>query len=446
MNLSELLKKDGELCSCGKKHYALIKKAIIGKGVVNQIVDVAKEYKAKSVFMLSDLNTYKVGGEKVEKLLINSGIKVNSYVYPTDKPIAPDEKTVGDAILHYVPSDMVVTVGSGVLNDTGKLVAKTANLPYCVVGTAPSMDGYASGSSSMEVHGHKSTIQSKCPEVVIGDTDILKTAPSEMLRSGVGDIIAKYVSICEWRISNIINGEYYCEKIANMMNEAVSEVVQRASKLMERDDKAIESVMNALVLAGMAMNYAEITRPASGIEHYFSHIWDMKGLAFGDKVYLHGIQCGAGTSETLGLYEYLLNITPNKEKALKYVKSFDEQKHNEKMVAFIGEGANGMIALNKKEDKYNVEKHAKRLDVILEKWEDIKALISKLPKKADIESLLNSIGAPKNASSLGKSNIEIATALNFTKDIRDKYVVSRLMWDLGVLDDAIEKIYGVENI
>ncbi len=444
MNLAELLNHDGELCACGKRHYALIKKAIIGKGVLPEIVNVAREYGAKSVFMLSDLNTYKVGGEKVKQLLESNGIKVNSYVYPTDKPLAPDEKTVGDAIMHYLPSDMIITVGSGVLNDTGKLVAKTANLPYCVIGTAPSMDGYASGSSSMEMHGHKSTVMSKCPDIVIGDVDLLKTAPDEMLRSGVGDIVAKYVSICEWRISNIINGEYYCEKIAEMMNEAVAEVVSKAEGLMQREDSAVEAVMNALVLAGMAMNYAGITRPASGIEHYFSHVWDMKGLAFGDKVYLHGIQCGAGTTETLGVYEYLANITPDKEKAIAYAKSFDEKKHNKKMLEFIGEGANGMIMLNEKESKYDIQKHKDRIEKIIEKWEDVKSIFTALPKKDELEKLFEKIGAPKNAKELGKTDLEIATTYNYTKDIRDKYVASRLSWDLGVHDEVIKAIYGVE--
>lgn len=443
MNLTELLAHDGELCSCGKKHFALVKKAIVGKGVVSQILDVAKEYGAKSVYLISDLNTQKAAGDKVKRILEEGGIKVNSYVFQTVKPIAPDEMAVGSAIMHYTPSDMIVTIGSGVLNDIGKFVAKTSEKPYCVVGTAPSMDGYASGSSSMEVHGHKSTIQTKCPEVVIGDTELLKTAPEEMLRSGVGDIIAKYVSICEWRISNIINGEYYCEKIAGMMNEAVAEVVAAAPKLMNRDEKAVGAVMNALVLAGMAMNYAGITRPASGIEHYFSHIWDMRGLAFGDKVYFHGIQCGVGTVETLKFYEYISTLTPNMQKGLSYAKSFDEQKHNEQMLEFIGEGAKSMIALNEKEQKYDIAKHAERLSIIIDKWDKIKSVIDELPSSQSIIKLLKSIGAPATAEDLGKTKEETAKSLNFTKDIRDKYVASRLMWDLGVLDEAIEKFYNV---
>lgn len=444
MDINLLLSQDGKSCACGKTHYALLEKAIIGKNAVDSILDVVKSYNAKSVFMIFDLNTYKVGGERVKSILEKGGIKVNSYLFDTITPIAPDEKAVGDAIMHYKPSDMIVTVGSGVLNDIGKIVAKVSEKPYCIVATAPSMDGYASGSSSMELHGHKSTVQTKCPNVVIGDSEILKNAPIDMLYSGVGDIIAKYVSICEWKISNIITGEYYCEKIANMMQQAVKEVVSSAPALIDRDEKAVESVMSALVFAGIAMNYAQITRPASGIEHYFSHIWDMRGLAFGEKVYFHGIQCGVSTVETLKYYEYLSSLTPNREKAINYAQNFDENEHNQKMFDFIGEGAKAMIALNQKENKYDIIKHAQRLQVIIDKWEQIKKVMQELPTSQDLQELFKSIGAPSSMQELNKSNLEIAKTFNFTKDIRDKYVASKLCWDLGVIEDIISTFYGVK--
>ena len=202
--------------------------------------------------------------------------------------------------------------------------------------------------------------------------------------------------------------------------------------------------MNALILAGMAMNYAGITRPASGIEHYFSHIWDMRGLAFGDKVYFHGTQCGVGTVEALKLYEYISSLTPNMDKGVGYAKSFDEQKHNEKMLEFIGEGAKSMIALNEKDRKYDLKMHAQRLGIIIDKWDKIKSVIDSLPSSASIIKLLKDIGAPASGEDLGKTKEVTALSLNFTKDIRDKYVASRLMWDLGVLDEVIERFYGVK--
>ena len=34
-------------------------------------------------------------------------------------------------------------------------------------------------------------------------------------------MMAKYVSICEWKFSNVITGEYYCERVAGLVRGAV---------------------------------------------------------------------------------------------------------------------------------------------------------------------------------------------------------------------------------
>jgi glycerol-1-phosphate dehydrogenase [NAD(P)+] len=52
--------------------------------------------------------------------------------------------------------------------------------------------------------GEKSTIYTPCPVAVIADIDIMRQAPMRMLQAGLGDMLAKYVSICEWRISNVV--------------------------------------------------------------------------------------------------------------------------------------------------------------------------------------------------------------------------------------------------
>ena len=95
-----------------------------------------------------------------------------------------------------------------------------------------------------------------------------------------------------------------------------------------------------------------------------------------------------------------------------------------------------MIALEKKEGKYNTEGHAKRLERIIEGWDDMKAIIrEELPTAKDLEKLLDTIGAPKSASDLGQDESLLPTIFAATKDLRDKYVVSRLCWDLGIIDE-----------
>lgn len=442
MELNEIIAKDG-LCECGKVHDSLLKKAVICEGALEKIPELIKEEGARTVFMLADENTYACAGAKTEEFLKNAGITVKKYVYPTREVIEPDEKAVGSAVMHYSDCDMVVGVGSGVINDIGKIVSALANKTYMIVGTAPSMDGYASATSSMARDGLKVSLPSKCPDIVVGDLDVLCNAPMDMIRAGVGDMLAKYVSICEWRIATLLCGEYYCEKVADMVRTALNEVVTLAPKLMQRDKEAVKAVMNGMVLSGIAANYAGISRPVSGLEHYFSHVWDMRGLDKGTPVYLHGIQCGSATAEVARLYEYLKTVTPNKQKALDFVASFNVDEYNKAMYEFVGAGSIAMAEQEKKEGKYDKQKHAVRIEKIIDNWETIlKIMDEETPSYAKITEILTQIGAPINASALDKNNEEIAKTLTFSKDIRDKYVASRILWDLGITDEAIDALYG----
>jgi glycerol-1-phosphate dehydrogenase [NAD(P)+] len=341
--------------------------------------------------------------------------------------------------MKYTPDcDVIVTVGSGVLNDIGKIVANTASKPCIIVGTAPSMDGYASASSSMEVEGLKVTLASKCPDVIIGDLDILSAAPTKMMVSGLGDMLAKYVSICEWRISHLINGEYYCERVAELVRTALKKCVDNSDGLLKRDREAVRAVFEGLVIGGAAMKYAGISRPASGVEHYISHVWDMRGAEFGLHTEFHGLQCAVGTLIAARVYEKLLAMTPDREKALRYAESFDFAAWSDTLRAFLGKGAESMIAQEAKEQKYNVEKHHARLEKILANWEEIRKIAAEeLPSAAALEALMERLGAPMTPADLGVDPAILPMTFRATKDIRDKYVLSRLCWDLGVLDEII---------
>ena len=413
-------------------------KIYAGKGALNKLPLLVKAFGGKKVFVLADVNTYRAAGEKVCKLLEENDIRYTSYIVP-DKVPEPDEHTVGSVIMHFdVTCDLVVGVGSGVINDVGKILSNVAHVPYFIVGTAPSMDGYASASSSMSRDGLKISLPSKRADIIIGDTDILKEAPDRMLQAGLGDMLAKYVSICEWRIAHIITGEYYSEDIAELVREALKRCVENAEGLLKRDEQAIEAVFMGLVTSGLAMAYAGVSRPASGVEHYFSHVWDMRGLEFGTSVDLHGIQCGVGTLLASRLYEQMKQIKPDKEKALTYAADFDYAKWSQELRTFLGKGAEAMIALEEKEQKYNVECHQKRLEIILEHWDEIlKIMDEELPSGAEIEKLLDTIGAPKAVTEMGIEEELLPTTFKATKDIRDKYVLSRLAWDLGVIDELV---------
>jgi len=428
-------------CTCGKTHTVAIDDVVVGKGVIARLPEFVAKYGAKKPFILADCNTYKAAGEAVADILKTNGIAYSSYVFQNDA-LEPDEEAVGSAIMHYDSScDLIIGVGSGVINDIGKILSNVTGRKYIIVGTAPSMDGYASATSSMSMDGLKVSLNSRCADVIIGDIDILKQAPEHMLKAGLGDMLAKYVSIAEWRIAHIITGEYYCERVAQLIRTALKKCVDNAEGLLKRDEAAVQAVFEGLVIGGVAMAYAGVSRPASGVEHYFSHVWDMRGLEFGTQVDLHGIQCAMGTMKAVELYEAVKGMTPDREKAFAYVEAFDPEQWNEQLRHFLGNSAETMIAQERKERKYDKSTHPARFQKIVDNWDAILQILEQeLPSAETLSNVMDVIGISKDLNTIGVDEACAKMTFKATKDIRDKYVLSRLAWDLGILEELAEKL------
>jgi glycerol-1-phosphate dehydrogenase [NAD(P)+] len=429
-----------ENCKCGKKHI-FSSRVIVGDGVLGQLPELLKGYHAKKVYLIADQNTYQAAGKTVWEILDKNDIQIASCIFQEDA-LEPDEHSVGRAIMYYESNcDVVIGVGSGVINDIGKIVANISGKPYIIVATAPSMDGYASATSSMARDGLKISLNSKCADVIMAELDVLCQAPAKMMASGLGDMLAKYVSICEWRIANLITGEYYCEDIAQLVRDALKRCSDHAEGLLKRDKEAVKAVFEGLVIGGVAMAYAGVSRPASGVEHYFSHVWDMRGVEFGTPVDFHGIQCAMATYHAIRLYEAVKKQKPDYEKASAYVSAFDQSAWEQTLREFLGKSAEAMIALEKKEGKYRKETHAARFRIIAENWDRILQIMDEeLPSAEEIAKLLAMVGIPTDLSAIGVDTQCARTTFQATKDIRDKYVLSRLAWDLGILDELAEQI------
>ena len=351
-------------CDCQmKKHRAPLEGCEISSGAIYKLPEILKDY--NRIYLVADKNTYRAAGELCEKVLRDAGKFSHKFILEGDI-ILPNVETLGKIILNandpaakadifaYSPlPDLILAVGSGTVNDSCRVVSYRLGIPYGIVATAPSMDGFASASSSMERSGLKISLNSKCPEAVIADPEILVNAPKRMILSGIGDILAKYVSIVEWEIAHILVGDFYCETIADIVKDSLAQCVRDAKSAVNGDKRAILSVMEALVISGIAMNYAEISRPASGVEHYISHIVDMRALEWGTPSDFHGIQCAVATLTTVRAYEKLFSSEPDREKALAAVSAYDNDKWNAYLREKLGHGAESIIAGEVKEKKYD---------------------------------------------------------------------------------------------
>lgn len=444
LSVEELLTPGGFDCDCGLHHEAPIKYLKIGSGVVKNIPDALKALGAKKPFIICDLNTKAAAWRFVEPVLKESNIEYTLFCLNSTKRLEPNEEVMGAITFAFDKTcDVVMAVGSGVLNDNAKIIASIAGIPAMVVGTAPSMDGYASNSSCMIVGGLKVSLYHGMPAAIIADTDIMKDAPMRMLWAGLGDMLAKYIALCEWRIAALVNGDPYCEKIAKLVRRSLEKVTSAADKLVGRDPEVVGSVAEGLILSGIAMCFATTSRPASGLEHYFSHVWEMMALERGTESDLHGIQVGVGCYLTFKLYEQIKKLTPDKEKALNFMKTFDEAAWEAQTRRIFGTVGDGIIATAKKEGRNDPAKHAARVEKIVANWDTILKIIDEeLPPFERIMEIMTCCGMPIRPADLGICDEDVREALRGSRDIRNKYLSCSLLWDLGLLYEIADRFDG----
>ena len=444
MSLKELIRPEGFDCECGRHHVCALQYLKIGRGAVESVPEMLAAMGKKRPFVVCDQNTYEVAGRRVCEILDRAGVEHGLYVIP-GKRISPAEWEVGSALMHYDPRcDMLLGVGSGVVNDTCKVLAHAIGVPSAIVGTAPSMDGYASNSSSMEVNHVKVSLYNHAPVGILLDSEILAQAPMRMLWAGLGDMVAKYIAVCEWRISHIVTGEFYCESIAQMMRSALKKIVDASDGITKRDPDAIQSIAEGLVVAGMAMAYAEISRPASGLEHYFSHMWEMMALERGVPYDLHGIQVGVGTVLSMKLYRKIRQIQPDRAKAEAHMKAFSRADWEAQVRRIFGKTADEIIAIEDKTHKNDPARHAKRLDNLVNHWDEILKIIDEeLPDYDALYQTMAKTGMPMRPSEIDVPMDDVVDAFIGARDIRDKYLSCSFLWDLGLTDEFAEYLRKV---
>lgn len=165
-----------------------------------------EEMECHHPFLIMDRNTKAAAGERVERILERAQIPATSFVYETERVLPPTEEQLGKVIMHWDPhSDGILAIGSGVIGDLSKLVSRATGFPYLLMLTAPSMDGMVSPTSSMDVAGLKVSLPSATAWAVVADLDVLSHSPRHMIASGLGDMLAKYISLTEWKLSHLID-------------------------------------------------------------------------------------------------------------------------------------------------------------------------------------------------------------------------------------------------
>lgn len=132
-------------CECGQPHDIDLEALEIGHGMLGQTADILKSNRfPERILMVADVNSFRVTKGLYEQLLA-AGFTVELRVYE-DTRVA-DMKAVEELQVLLRRVDGCLSVGSGSVNDICRLSAYREDKQFAIFATAPSMDGFASGSA-----------------------------------------------------------------------------------------------------------------------------------------------------------------------------------------------------------------------------------------------------------------------------------------------------------
>ncbi|MGD2201415.1 MAG: NAD(P)-dependent glycerol-1-phosphate dehydrogenase [Candidatus Bathyarchaeota archaeon] len=261
---------------------------LVGRGVLESLGEVFLELGLRRPLIVTGRVTYNIAGAKAEEILTEVGLSPR-VVFCEVADLETVERVSDEA--GSIEADAVVGVGGGRTIDVAKLGAFNNQASFISVPTIAAHDGIASSLASVKGFGRPYSMKANPPIAVLADSGIISESPYRFTASGCGDVISKVVSVRDWKLAHVENGDYYGE-YAGSLALMGSRLIRRSSNLIKaRTEEGIRTLLEALVSCGVSMSIAGSSRPCSGSEHLFSHTLDM--LAPGTA--LHGEQCGVGT-------------------------------------------------------------------------------------------------------------------------------------------------------
>lgn len=415
MDINEILK--GRKCECGREHKCDIEHIYVESGAISHLSELCADY--NKILLVADENTYSVAGDKTENALL--GKSIERVVFSGKTILIPDESAIEAVRAELDGIDLIIGIGSGVIQDLCKYVAHFSALPYMVVATAPSMDGYASSGAAMILGGMKETVPARLPRAIVADTEVLKNAPLDMLRAGYGDIIGKFSALCDWKLSHAVNGEYLCEYIYNTTYDMIQKTLNTARGILERDEQSVKTLTEALMIVGIMMSFATNSRPASGSEHHLSHFFEITGIVKSEPYFVHGIDVAYSTVVTAEIRERLLKTDFSKKQ---YLPERDE--YEKIMQQLYGPVAQGCIALQDKVGNYKKD----RVSVYNAKETEIREILSDMPSADEIKQMLSLVELDISELYEMYGEEKISSAILYAKDLKDRYTVLWMNFDL----------------
>ncbi len=395
-------------CACGRDHELRTKLVVCEYGALVKF----DKYMADCGLtghrtVIYDTNTYKLPG------MVH--VPADQEVILEAEGLHSEKGLIEDMMTRFEKRpDYVVAVGGGTIMDFGRYSAWKLGIPFVAVPTIVSSDGFTADICSIIIDGQKKSIPMQAADAVICDMGLVSGAPMFLTIAGVQDILAKYVSIADWKIAHLVSGEYFCPKVCAMAQEALDIMARCADELAQGKAPDYEAMAYTQMLSGLTMQILSNSRAASGAEHLVAHLVEMKPRGFEHAHGMHGECVGVGTVMCARAYHEYAKL---EQIELKPYAPLDPDW----VRAVFGPLSEGIFKENENDvltsfDSENIRTH----------WQEIREIIASIPTAEELEALYDSIGAKHTLSSLDIDESVKDDFLDISSAIRNRLTFARM--------------------
>jgi glycerol-1-phosphate dehydrogenase [NAD(P)+] len=179
------------------------------------------------------------------------------------------------ALLEGFHGDVVYSVGGGLPADAGKYLAVKKNLPMVCLPTALSVDAFLTWASGIRVEGCVQYIETKVPERLFIDFEVLASAPPQIRAAGICDVLSIATGSWDWQYAEqkgMNNPDMvYIPYIAQAAQAILNGALDCAEAAGRGNPAGLKQLLDCLALEVQLCNQVGHARPEEGSEHYFAY-------------------------------------------------------------------------------------------------------------------------------------------------------------------------------
>ncbi len=402
-------------CVCGREHTLETKLVVVEHNAI------ANFEKYMEQVGLAGKRRAVVYDTVIYQLTEGKHIQADQEIVLESKGLRAEDVLIEEMMEQLDHPEVIVAYGAGTIMDFGRYPAYKLGIPFVAVPTLASSDGFTANICSAILNGQKKSTPMCAPVLVVTDLDIISGAPARLVASGINDILSKYISLVDWRISRLVDGEYYCPMVAELANQALMIMRNAADSYVQTGVVNHEAMTMAQMLSGLTMQLLDHSRAASGAEHLIAHLVEMKPPRFENAEGIHGECVGVGTYLCAKKYHELSGLTPKAKKFEPLTREWVEEKFGQRL-------ADGIMKENAEDvlGTFNPQN-------IVDHWEDIRNLISTIPSPETLAALYQGCGCKYLPEDIGIDPALSEEILPLSAAIRNRLTLIRM---LRVLDFA----------